>query len=65
MGFMGIAKTSQKDLVFMVELLEAGKVEPVIDRVYLLSEVREAIRYLAKGHARGKVVITLESNRKT
>jgi len=60
MGFMGIAKTNQKDLVFMGELLDAGKVVPVIDHCYPLSEVPEAIRYLAEGHAKGKVVITVE-----
>jgi NADPH:quinone reductase-like Zn-dependent oxidoreductase len=58
-------KTSQKDLVFMKELLEAGKVVPVIDRRYTLSEVAEALRYYGEGHARGKVVITLEHNNKT
>jgi len=56
--------TNQKDLVFMKELLEAGKVVPVIDRRYPLSEVPEAIRYLEEGHARGKVVITVEHNDK-
>jgi len=54
------AKVSQKDLVFIRELLEAGKVRPVIDRRYPLSEVPDALRYLGEGHARGKVVITLE-----
>jgi len=53
------AKPNQKDLVFIKELLEAGKVVPVIDRRYPLSEVAEAIRYLEEGHARGKVVITI------
>jgi NADPH:quinone reductase-like Zn-dependent oxidoreductase len=57
MGFMGIAKTNQKDLALMGELLEAGKVVPVIDRRYPLSEVPEAIRYLVDEHARGKVII--------
>jgi NADPH:quinone reductase-like Zn-dependent oxidoreductase len=57
MGFMGIAKTNPKDLDYMGELLEAGKVEPVIDRYYPLSEVPEAIRYLVEGHAKGKVVV--------
>ena len=51
---------NQKDLVFMRELIEAGKVKPVIDRRYPLGEVSEAFRYYAKGHARGKVVITVE-----
>ncbi|MCX6557004.1 MAG: NAD(P)-dependent alcohol dehydrogenase [Candidatus Aminicenantes bacterium] len=51
------AHANQKDLVFMKELMEAGKVVPVIDRVYPLAEVPEALRYLLAGHARGKVVI--------
>ncbi len=63
MGVM-LAHSNQKDLVFMGELLEAGKVVPVIDRKYPLSEVPEAIRYLEEGHARGKVVITVEHNGK-
>ncbi len=54
-----------KDLAFMKELLEAGKVVPVIDRRYPLREVAEALRYFGEGHARGKVVITLEHNNKT
>ena len=59
------AKPNKKDLVFMKELLEAGKLVPVIDRRYPLSEVAEALRYLGEGHAQGKVVITLEHNNKT
>ena len=59
------AKPNQKDLVFMKELLEAGKVVPVIDRRYPLNETAEALRYLGAGHARGKVVIAVESNNKT
>ena len=59
MGSMGVAKPNQKDLVFMKELLEAGKVVSVIDRRYPLRETAEAIRYLEKGHAQGKVVITV------
>ena len=47
------------DLETLHELLEAGKVTPVIDRTFPLSEVPEAIRYLRKGHAGGKVVITV------
>jgi NADPH:quinone reductase-like Zn-dependent oxidoreductase len=43
----------------MKELLEAGKVKPVIDRSYTLSEVPEALRYFEEGHAQGKVVITV------
>ena len=54
------ARANQKDLVMLKELLEAGKVVPVIDRRYSLSEAAEALRYLGAGHARGKVVITVE-----
>jgi NADPH:quinone reductase-like Zn-dependent oxidoreductase len=54
------AKRSQKDLAFLKELVEAGKVVPVIDRRYPLSETAEALRYLGEGHARGKVVIIVE-----
>jgi len=49
----------------MRELMEAGKVTPVIDRRYALSEVPEAIAYLEEGHARGKVIITLEQDSAT
>jgi NADPH:quinone reductase-like Zn-dependent oxidoreductase len=52
-----MTKRSKDDLVFLKELLEAGKVTPVIDRRYPLTEVPEAIRYLEQGHAQGKVVI--------
>jgi len=47
---------------YMAELCEAGKVVPVIDRPYPLSEVPEALRYLGEGRAKGKVVITVEHN---
>ena len=57
---MFIARLSKEDLTIMHELMAAGKVTPVIDRRYRLSEVPEAMRYLEEGHARGKVVITLE-----
>jgi NADPH:quinone reductase-like Zn-dependent oxidoreductase len=50
---------SKRDLVLLKQLLEGGQVIPVIDRRYPLSEVREALRYLSKSHARGKVVITM------
>jgi len=53
-----LAKRSKDDLIVLKELIEAGKVIPIIDRRYPLSEVPEAIRYLEEGHARGKVVIT-------
>lgn len=57
---MFIAKINKEDLAVMCELMKAGKVTPVIDKCYRLSDVSEAIRYLEQGHARGKVVITLE-----
>jgi NADPH:quinone reductase-like Zn-dependent oxidoreductase len=56
---------SKEDLDFLAELLEAGKIKPVIDRRYPLSEVPEAMRYLEEGRALGKVVITMEPNNKT
>ena len=54
-----IANINQKDLVFLKDLLEAGKIVPVIDRRYPLSDAAEALRYLEEGHAQGKVVITV------
>ena len=59
MGFMGIAKPNQKDLACIRELLETGKIAPVIEKSYLLHEVPSAIRYVAEGHARGKVVLQI------
>jgi NADPH:quinone reductase-like Zn-dependent oxidoreductase len=55
-----LAKLDQQDLGALSDLMQAGKVTPVIDRRYRLSEVPEALRYLEQGHARGKVVVTLE-----
>ena len=52
-------KSNSKDLIFMNDLFEAGKVAPVIDRRYPLSEVAEALRYFGKGHVQGKVVVTV------
>ncbi len=54
-----IAKVTKEYLMTLKELIEAGKVTPVIDRTYPLSETAEAIRYLETGRARGKVVITM------
>jgi NADPH:quinone reductase-like Zn-dependent oxidoreductase len=51
---------NQEDLNFLRELFEADKVKPIIDRCYQLSDVPEAFRYLGAGHARGKVIITME-----
>jgi len=56
------ARINQKDLALLKELLEAGKVVPVIDRRYPLREAAEALQYLGAGHARGKVVITMQEN---
>src|SRR5881227_3487993 len=59
MGMM-MADANQKDLTVLGDLMQSGKVKPVIDRTYKLSEVPAAIAYLEEGHARGKVVITVE-----
>jgi NADPH:quinone reductase-like Zn-dependent oxidoreductase len=55
-------KPNVTDLIYIKELIEAGKVVPVIDRRYPLSEVAEAMQYLEEGHHHGKVVITVEHN---
>ncbi len=59
-GLMETAKANKKDLLVLKELLETGKVIPVIDRTYPLNETAEAIRYLETGRARGKVIITVK-----
>ena len=59
MGMM-LAELNQKDLTFLADLMESGKVTPVIDKRYKLSELPQAIKYLEQGHARGKVVITAD-----
>lgn len=56
---LGMAKVNKEDLVFIKEFLETGKIVPVIDRRYPLTETAEALRYLEKGHARGKVIVTV------
>jgi NADPH:quinone reductase-like Zn-dependent oxidoreductase len=53
-------KSSKQDLIMLGDLVEAGKLKPVIDRTYKLNETAEAMRYLDQGHARGKVIITVE-----
>jgi NADPH:quinone reductase-like Zn-dependent oxidoreductase len=55
-----LAKITQGDLTAMKELLESGKVKPVIDRCFALKDTAEALRYLGQGHAKGKVVITMK-----
>jgi NADPH:quinone reductase-like Zn-dependent oxidoreductase len=59
MGFMGIANINQKDLCILKELVESGKVAPVIDRRYSLRETGAALKYLGEKHARGKVIIKI------
>jgi NADPH:quinone reductase-like Zn-dependent oxidoreductase len=59
-SLMETARANQKDLMVIKDLLEAGKVVPVIDGTYPLNQVSEAIRYLEAGHARGKVVIRVD-----
>ncbi|HYB65337.1 MAG TPA: zinc-binding dehydrogenase, partial [Steroidobacteraceae bacterium] len=57
---MMLAELNKDDLAVLGDLMQSGKVTPVIDRAYKLSETAEAIGYLEKGHARGKVVLTVE-----
>ncbi len=59
---MGVAYATQKDLIVLKDLIEAGKLFPTIDRCYPFNEIAEAFRYLGKGHARGKVVLPLAEN---
>jgi NADPH:quinone reductase-like Zn-dependent oxidoreductase len=54
-------RANQKDLLLIRDLLEDGKIRPVIDECYPLSGTTEAFRYFEKGHARGKVVITISA----
>jgi NADPH:quinone reductase-like Zn-dependent oxidoreductase len=57
---MFIAKSSQDDLRLLGELIASGKLTPVIDRRYSLSDASEAVRHVEEGHARGKVIIALD-----
>ena len=58
-----VAKVTTKDLSVMRDLIEAGKVRPVLERTYPLGEAREALAYLGAGHARGKIAITVQERR--
>ena len=60
-----VVQTESKDLVYITELIESGKVKLIIDKRYSLNETAEALRYLGEGHAKGKVVITVEQNNQT
>jgi len=57
---MFIAKSSQDDLTLLSELIATGKLKPVIGGCYSLSEAADAVREVEEGHARGKVIITLD-----
>jgi NADPH:quinone reductase-like Zn-dependent oxidoreductase len=59
MGMM-MADANHNDLTFLADMMQSGKLKPVIDRTYKLEQVADAIRYVEQGHARGKVVITVE-----
>jgi len=55
-----IAEFNQKDMSVLSDLMQSGKITPVIDRTYKFNETADALRYLEQGHARGKVVITVD-----
>ncbi|HLZ09355.1 MAG TPA: zinc-binding dehydrogenase, partial [Chloroflexota bacterium] len=59
---MVLGAANAKDLLVLGQLIEAGKVTPVVDRTYALSEVPHALRYLNEGHARGKIVISMRDS---
>ena len=62
---MMLSEVKKEDLTLLAELMQAGKVKPVIDKTYPFSEIREAMRYVETGRARGKVVVTLNGTNET
>lgn len=62
---MMMSEVKKEDLTFLADLMQSGKVKPVIDKTYPFSEIREAIRYVETGRARGKVVVTLSDTNET
>ena len=62
LSFMGVAQIEEKDLSMIGELLESGKVVPVIDRCYPLRAISEALQSFGEGHVKGKVIITMQPN---
>src|SRR5467141_904324 len=60
-----VAKGNQEDFVTLKELMESGKIVPVIDRRYSLGETAQAVRYFEEGHTRGKIIITMDHNNDT
>ena len=55
-----VANFNRPDFLVLKEMMESGQVKPVIDRVYPLCEISEAMRYLGTGHARAKIIVTMQ-----